>query len=149
MTEFYFQSLASGNDEPLRFETQLVENGGVEIGDVVAVFHRMETEFVRGSVGDAALDAAAGEPHRESVGVMIPPIAALITGSPSEFCSPHDQRFIEQAPLFEILEQPGNGKVHLATEPAVSVAQVAMGIPFARPTVTAMENLNEPHPSFH
>ena len=76
----------------------------MEIGDVVAVLDGMESQFVGGPVGDATPDAAAGEPHGESVGMMVPPIGPLGTGSPSEFRPPHDQRFIEQAPLFEIFQ---------------------------------------------
>ena len=92
----------------------------MEIGDVVAVLHGMESQFVRGPMGDAALDAAAGEPDGESVGMMVPPIGSLGTGSASEFRPPHDERFVEQAPLFEILEQAGDGEVHLAAEPTVT-----------------------------
>jgi hypothetical protein len=88
-----------------------VEDRGVKIDDVVAVFHGMESNFVSGSVGNAAADAAAGELHGKPVGVMIPPSITLASRSPAEFRSPHDESFLEQAPLFEILEQAGDGEV--------------------------------------
>ncbi len=44
-------------------------------GHVMAVLHRVKTELVRGAVGDAALDAAAGQPGGEAVGVMVAAVA--------------------------------------------------------------------------
>src|SRR5688500_19672712 len=43
-------------------EAQKVQNGGVEVADVVAVFDRFVAQLVGLAVGDAAFDAAAGQP---------------------------------------------------------------------------------------
>ena len=40
--------------------------------DVEGLLHRSAAQFVGGANADAALDAAAGQPHGETVGVMVP-----------------------------------------------------------------------------
>jgi len=49
----------------MRVESQQVENGGVDVGDVVPVQGSMEAEFVGRAVDDAPLDAAASHPDRQ------------------------------------------------------------------------------------
>src|SRR5580693_6475627 len=55
----------------VRVEPELVQNGGVQILDVVAILDGGAADLVRLADADAALDAAAGQPHREAVGVVI------------------------------------------------------------------------------
>src|SRR3954467_7302945 len=63
--EFAFQALATGNGEATGIEAELVENGGVNVGDVVAVFDGVEAKLVGRAMDRAALDAAAGHPDGE------------------------------------------------------------------------------------
>lgn len=56
----------------------------MEISYVMAVLHGVESKFVRGPVRNATADAAASEPDREPVGMMIPTVAALGAWSPAE-----------------------------------------------------------------
>src|SRR5262245_40707146 len=42
LPEFFFQSLAAGNGEPAGIQAKLMQNGCVNVGNVVAVFHGME-----------------------------------------------------------------------------------------------------------
>ena len=52
-------------------DTHEVEDGGVDIVDVDGLVDDLPAEVVGGAVGHAALDAAAGEPHAEAVGVVV------------------------------------------------------------------------------
>src|SRR5215218_48236 len=56
------EALATRHFELARVEAELVQDGGVDVGDVVAVFDGVEADLVGGAVGDAALDPAAGHP---------------------------------------------------------------------------------------
>ena len=55
-----------------------MEQRGVQVGDVVAVFHGVEAELVGRAVDDAALDAGPEEPDREPMRVVI---SLGVTGS--------------------------------------------------------------------
>src|SRR5262245_223790 len=52
-------------------ETQQVQNGRVQIVNVHGVLDNAVAELVGAAVGRAAPDAAAGEPHREGVLVVV------------------------------------------------------------------------------
>src|SRR5437016_4888857 len=81
-----------------------VEDGGVEIGDVAAVFDGFEAEFVGGTDGLAALDAGAGEPHREAVRVMIASglSDALAGGSSAKLAAPDDERLVPKTGSLQV-----------------------------------------------
>ena len=83
---------------------------------------------------DAALDAAAGQPHREAVGVVVAAGALGVLGRrlPAELAAPDDQRRVEQAALLQVLEQPGDRLVGLAGVLVVVLDQVACGRPSCR-----------------
>ena len=64
---------------------------------------------------DARLDAAAGQPHREGVGVVVAAVvAALDHRRAAELAAPDDQRVVEQAALLQVLDQRGAGLVGVA-----------------------------------
>ena len=52
-------------------QSQLVQQGGVQVCDVVPILHGVEADLVGRSVHCAPANAAAGHPDREAVGVMI------------------------------------------------------------------------------
>ena len=58
-------------------KAELVENGGVKVVDVDFVLDSGEAKVVGGSVDRAAFNAASGQPHRESVGIVISTVATL------------------------------------------------------------------------
>ena len=64
-------------------------------------------EFVGLADADAALDAAAGHPHREAVGVVVAAGALGVFGGrlAAELAAPDDERLVEQPALLQILEQ--------------------------------------------
>src|SRR5262245_28212767 len=102
--------------------------------------------FVRGTVDDAAFDAAPRHPCGLTLRVMIAPGRVLRPGSAAEFTGPGHQGLIEQATLLQILDEAGDRFVGGATEWRVSF-HVAVGIPGAI-AATGMTNLDEANPSF-
>src|SRR5579884_4447478 len=63
--------------EPLVVDAQAVQDRCVEIVDVHGLVHHVVAEVVRLAVDHAALDAAAGQPHAEIAGMVIPAIVGL------------------------------------------------------------------------
>ena len=114
------QALAAGDFEPARVEAELVQHGGVQVGDVVPVFDGVEAEFVGRAVDDAPLDAAAGQRDREAVGMMVAAVGRLGAGRAAEFGAEDDERFVEQAALLQVVDQAGDRLVDLAAELAVA-----------------------------
>ena len=75
------------------------------VGDVVA-------EVVGLAVGDAGLDAAAGQPDGEAARVVVAAVVvggqrALAVDRPAELAAPDDQRVVEQAALLQVGDQGG------------------------------------------
>src|SRR5262249_34102651 len=52
-------------------DAEQVEDGGVQVVHVDRFVDRLEAEVIRGAVDRPALDAAAGQPHRESEWIVI------------------------------------------------------------------------------
>ena len=122
--------LRPGNLEPVRIETELVQDRGVDVGDVVPVLDRVEAKLVGGAVDDAALDAAAGHPDGEAVGVMIAAVGALGTRCAAELGGPDDDRVVEQAALFQIVQQAGDWLVDLRHSSwSGCAAEARVGVP--------------------
>ena len=61
-------------------------------------------ELVGRAVGDAALDAAAGQPHREALDVVVAAVA-LGHRRAAELAAPDDERVVEHAALLQVLDQ--------------------------------------------
>ncbi len=75
------------------------------VGDV-------DAEVIGGSVGGAGLDAAAGHPAGETLGVVVAAVAALGVVDAAEFPAPDDQGVFHQAALFQV----GEGLANSTTE---------------------------------
>lgn len=71
------QPFTAWNLECTGVESKLLQDRGMNIRDIMAMFHSMETEFVGRAVYVPALDSAAGHPHREGKGVVVATIGAL------------------------------------------------------------------------
>src|SRR5262249_13174065 len=56
------EPLAPGDLQPSRVQPEQVQDGGVDVGHVVPVLHRVEADLVGPAVDHAALDAAARHP---------------------------------------------------------------------------------------
>ena len=94
-------------------EAQQVQDRGVQVVDVDAVLGDVEAELVAFAERDARLDAAAGEPHGEGVGVMVAAVvaAALDHRRAAELAAPDHERVVQQAALLQIGDQGGAGLV--------------------------------------
>jgi hypothetical protein len=74
------------------------KNRGVKIMDVDFVVHSEEPVVIRRAVCEAAFDASAREPHRESLRIMVAPILSLCRGRSTEFASPNHQSIVKHSP---------------------------------------------------
>ena len=89
--------------QALVIDAEKVQNGGLEVVDVNRIDDGIEAEVVGGAVGDAGLDAAAGqeEGERERVMVAAKKLAgggtAFAEGGAAELAAPDHQRLIEHA----------------------------------------------------
>src|SRR5262249_27051733 len=115
--------------QPLVVQTHEMKNGRVQVVDVDAVLDGTEAELVRRPVGHAALDAAAGHPHREAPVVVVAAVAALAGRGAAELAAPDDERVVEQAALLQVGEQCGHGPVDVAAEVARRLVVVAVRVP--------------------
>ena len=77
-------------------QAQQMHDGGVDVVNVIRLFHRTESDFVGSANGLAALHTATGHPHGEAPGIMIPTILCPSAGGvgvrkrrASEFPAPH------------------------------------------------------------
>src|SRR5205823_14159743 len=76
--------------QAIRLEAELVQDGGVEVFDVERPVRGSATQFVGAANGDAALDAAAGQPHGKAVSIVVATGAELILSRwlPPELAAP-------------------------------------------------------------
>ncbi len=92
--------------ELLMVQAQQVKDGGVEVVDIHHVFNRLVAEGIGGAEAESVLDARAGEPGGESLGVVIAALGSLLErGHAAELGGPDDQRIVEHAPRLEVDQQ--------------------------------------------
>ena len=114
-------------------EAEEVQDGGVDVvtlGEALAV-GGLVAPFVALSVGDAALDAAAGEPVGEDEGIVVAALAALGAGHAAELGGPEDECVLEHAPILEVLDERRGALGHAERKRGVVTGDVFMGIPVA------------------
>ena len=75
--------------QPLMIQSQSIKQRGMQIVHVDGFFDGAITKFIRSTVGQAAADTAAGEPHGEGLGMMIAAIAVFDHRRAAELGSPH------------------------------------------------------------
>src|SRR6185295_12618963 len=110
-----------------RIEPQLMEHGRVEVGDVVTLLGRVEADLVRRAVDDAALDAAARQPGREAVRMVLAAVRSrLAARRPAELRRPDHERLVEQSAPLEVLQEPGDGTVHFRADLRVALAELSV-----------------------
>ena len=101
-------------------ESELMQNGGMEVVNVDLVLHGEESEVIRFPVNDPWLNAAARHPDGVAVRVVVPSDlvgfeGALHHGCPSKFAAPNDQGFIQQSAFFEVADERDCGLVSFLT----------------------------------
>src|SRR5260370_11389334 len=79
----------------LVIESQLAQDGGLQIAQVMPVLDSLVAHFIGASVHDAAFHAAARQPRGEALSVVVPPGGVLRPGSASELAGPNNQRAIQ------------------------------------------------------
>jgi len=112
-------------------ESELVEDGGVDVVDVGFIDDGVVADLVGLAVADAAFDSTAGHPGGEAMGVVV---AAgfggfLCEGEPSEFAAPDDEGVFEEAALIEVGEESGDGGIGFAGELTVVSFDVVVAVP--------------------
>ena len=73
-------------------QAETMQDRGVQVVDVDAILDGVQADVVGRAVADAALDAAAGHPDREAVGIVIAAVAALAHRRAAELAAPDHQR---------------------------------------------------------
>src|SRR5262249_39338679 len=99
--------------------------------DVAAVSDGEVAELVGLAMADAALDAAAGHPHREAVGIVIAAGAGGVLGGrlPAKLAAPDDDRLIQQATALQVLQERSDRLVGVSGMPVVIDLHVGVGVP--------------------
>lgn len=79
--------------EPLVVQAEEVQGGGVEIVNGDGILQRLVAYFVGEAVSEARLEAGAGQPAGELLGVVVPALFAGTLGDrgSAEFGDTHDQ----------------------------------------------------------
>ena len=128
----------------------------VQVVDVDLVLDGLEAELVGRAVDVAALDAAAGQPHREAVVVVVAAVdlAGVRAGRrqldrrrAAELAAPDDQRVVEQPALLQVREQaprwPGRTaparRRWLTLEVVVAVPRLTGAVPDLHEAHAALE----------
>ena len=118
-------------------DTEQVEHGCVQVMDVPLVFDRFVSKVIGFSNTCSAFDPASSHPDGEAEWIMVPSVGSLSKRGTAKFSGPYNKGFIEHAPGFKILNQPGDRLVDghavfivpihqiLVLVPAVSVASGA------------------------
>ena len=80
--------------------THTIEDGSVQLIQVHGILGDVIAKIIGGTVGDAGLDAGAGDPHAEIARVMIAPVIlarefALAVPSPTEFTTKNHEGVIQ------------------------------------------------------
>ena len=105
-----------------------MKHGGMKIVDLISIFDRLVSEFVRITHTDPFLDATSGKPHGETEGIVVATIDPWAKGvRPNS--SPDDQGRVQKTESTKIGDQGGNWLINGLTVLGVSVLQFVVLIP--------------------
>src|SRR5581483_8317564 len=110
-------------------ETEQVQNGRVYVAEVDRLLDGAQADVVGGADDLAALDAAAGQPHREAEIVVVAAAAPLRFRRPTEFTAPQHQCRVEQAALLQVRHERGNRLIDAPRHARVVFLDVLVGVP--------------------
>ena len=77
VSEVLLEAFVLGHFHSMRVQAQLMQQGRMNIGDVMGMFHGMKANFIGLSVGPTTLNAPTCHPDGKTVRVMIPSIVIL------------------------------------------------------------------------
>src|SRR5437867_9893493 len=111
------------------------------LGDIIAIVIGLAER-------DSGLDAAARQPDGKAAGMMIATVLvrgqlALTINRAPEFSAPDNQRVLQEAPLFQVLDERGARLVGIAALACDLFGQLVVLVP------APVEQLNEPDAAFH
>ena len=78
------EALAAGDFEAAGVEAELVQDRGVDVGDVVTILGGVEANLVGRSVHDALSQSAAGHPDAEAEDMVVAAVGTLRAGGAAE-----------------------------------------------------------------
>src|ERR1043166_5991638 len=146
-----FQTFTSRNLQTAGIQTEQMENGRMQVGNVVPFAQSVIPEFIGCAMDGARFDSGARKPNRKAVGMMVASGHAATTlfetGSPAEFCAENHRDLVGEAAWLEIAQQTAQGPINFGAKLLMVLFQVGMRIPN---TVSAVGiNQNEAHAAFH
>src|SRR5262245_28295165 len=94
-------------------QSQGVQQRRVQVVHVDGVFDGAITKIIRGSEGEPAPYTATGQPHRESLRMVIAAVSVLDHRRPTKLGSPQNQRIFQEPALSQVREQSRDGTIDL------------------------------------
>ena len=86
-------------------QAHLMQDGGLQIANIMGFRDCLLADFVSGDSNDSALDSAAGEQRHETFAAVIAAGGVLRPRCTAEFTGEDDQSAIEHAALLEIANE--------------------------------------------
>ena len=99
---------AEAEREPFVVEAEEMQDGGVEVVHGADVFDGMHAQFVGRAVDGPTFHSPTGEPDGKAFGMMVASVATGRVRSATEFTGPDDERVVEQASGFPVLDEAGD-----------------------------------------
>ena len=122
---------ALGSDREFRVvDAEQVQHRGVEVVNAHRVLRDPVAEVVGGAVGDAPLDATAGQPDREGLHVVVAAVA-LRHRRAAKLRAEDDERVVEHAAAGEILDERCGTAIDLSGRALHVVLHAAVMVPVA------------------
>src|SRR6516225_3255589 len=137
--------------EALVIEAQEPEDSGVQIVNVDGMLDGTETEIVGGAMNLASLDAAAGQPHAETIVIVVAAIDAAGIGarsrqlhrrSSAKLAAPDQQRIVQHAALFQVFQKASDGLIAFPGQTAMLRFQIIVAVPGLAGAVPDLDEAN-------
>ena len=109
-------------------QAQLVQNGRMNIGDVMTIFHGMETDFIGRPMRNPPLESRPGHPDRKPEDMMVAAIGTLGAWRATEFAGKNHQRLVQQSAAMQVLQESTDRLVNCQRVGRVVILQATMRI---------------------
>ena len=113
----------------LVIQAQQMQDGGVDVVDMNAILYGPQSNGIRGAVSHASTHTSAGEPQCVAPRIVVAAGSLFAHRHPSKFTTPNDECVLEQAPLFQVAQQGGDGLVGSPTVTSVVLGYILVRIP--------------------